>query len=149
MGGTHTLCQHGYQIGDRLYRSRAGFPILIETLAQCVDECRSDHHAIGIAAVGPGVQLGGNAVTATYPTGRGTGFGIAVSAADGADIGTNKIAAVRTRSTTGILVDASSGVTVHDNALSNLRFGIVLADGSSGSTSNNTMTGVTTPYVGP
>jgi parallel beta-helix repeat protein len=108
-----------------------------------------DHDAIGIAAVGPGIQVGGNTVTGTYATGHGMGYGVAVSAADGADIGTNQVAAVRTRSTTGIFVDASSGMTVHDNALSNLRFGIVLANGSTGTTSNNTMTGVTTPYVGP
>jgi Calx-beta domain/Right handed beta helix region len=108
-----------------------------------------DHDAMGIAAVGPGVQIVANAVTATYGSGRGNGYGIGVTSGDAAEVASNAVSGARSRATTGILIDASSSVAVNDNALSNLLFGIVLTNGSTGTTSNNTMTRVTTPYVGP
>ncbi len=108
-----------------------------------------DHDAIGIGATGPAAELTGNVVTATYPTGRGSAIGIGASGGDGAEIASNRVSSVRTRATTGILVDGSSGVAVHDNVLSNLAFGIAFADGSTGTTAGNTFTKVTTPYVGP
>ncbi len=108
-----------------------------------------DHDAIGIAATGPHAQLAANVVTATYPTGRGNGIALGVSAGDGAEIASNHVSAARTRSTTGILVDTSSSVAVHDNVLSNLLFGIVLENASTGMTVANAFTNVTTPYLGP
>jgi parallel beta-helix repeat protein len=108
-----------------------------------------DHDAVGIAAVGPGIQIGGNIVTATTATGHGASFGVAATNADGADVGTNHVAAVRTRPTAGVFVDTSSSVTVHDNVFSNLAFGIVFAHGSTGTATGNTFTSVTTPQVGP
>jgi nitrous oxidase accessory protein NosD len=108
-----------------------------------------DLDAIGIAAVGPSSQLSGNVIASTFGTGRGTGFGIALKGAAGASVSANRISASRLRTTTGVFADASTGITVTGNQLSSLLFGIVLANGSTGSQSGNVFTGVTNPYVGP
>jgi hypothetical protein len=108
-----------------------------------------DLDAIGIAAVGPSSQLSGNVIASTFGAGRGAGFGIALKDAAGATISANRIAASRLRPTTGVFADASTGVAVTGNQFSNLVFGIVFANGSTGTQSGNVFTGVTNPRVGP
>jgi parallel beta-helix repeat protein len=108
-----------------------------------------DLDVVGIAAVGPSPQISGNTVTANYGVGHGNGFGIALDGGDSGVVSTNNVSAVQTRATTGVFIDASASVVVDTNAFSKLRFGIVFADGATGTATGNVFTHVTTDQVGP
>lgn len=108
----------------------------------------ADADAFGIVAIGPGLLVSSNVVSSTVGAGGGSGRGITLASADGAKVLYNRVSNATLAASTGIAVDASTGVTVNENRLSTLSYGIVFGGGASGTYSGNVLTAVVTPYVG-
>jgi hypothetical protein len=108
----------------------------------------ADVDAYGIVAKGPRALLANNHVEHTYGTGTGAGYGLALVGADKGRVIGNMVHNDGLLETTGVLVESSSGVVVNRNRLSVLSYGVVFANGSTGTYANNWMSGVVTPYVG-
>jgi hypothetical protein len=105
--------------------------------------------AVGIAAAGPGLRLFRNSVVRSHGAGAGGNVAIAVANADGALVSRNRLVNASRGASTGVLAEASTGVTVENNRLANLDFGVVFPSPATGSMAGNTFANVPTPYLGP
>jgi Calx-beta domain/FG-GAP-like repeat len=108
-----------------------------------------DASAFGLLAVGPGAHVSKNVVSDTFGNGGGAGFGIALASGDGSLLSLNRISdPVATWDSTGLLVQGSANVLASGNRVTNMGFGLVFAEGASGTYRRNVMDGVIVPYVG-
>jgi hypothetical protein len=99
--------------------------------------------------VGPAAHITKNTVGNTQGTGAGTAFGIALAGAPGSSVALNQVQNGVAGEDVGVQIETSAGVAAFGNRLSNLRFGIVYATGSTGSFRNNDASdGVVVPYLG-
>lgn len=108
----------------------------------------ADADAFGVVVQGPGARVTRNLIWDTVGAGEGSGFAVVVSDGDGTQVLRNRLGNRNQGSSTGVRVEASSGVVVNTNRFANFSYGIVFTVGATGTYTGNTFVGVPTPYVG-
>ena len=112
---------------------------------QVVDTGGSTHSANpkGIYAVGPGARVINNDVYETLAQTGGTAYGIHVNVGDASVVVDNRVGnqALDAELSQGILIESSAGVTVKDNTVTSMDYGINYATGGTGLYMNNFVAG--------
>jgi glucose/arabinose dehydrogenase len=103
----------------------------------------------GIATDGANALVSGNVVSATAGTGTGTGYGIRLTSADGAQVLGDRVSNAKMANTIGVSVGAGTALAVKTNRFTTVESGIVFDVGASGSHPGNVFVNVPVPYTGP